>query len=100
MNPTRAKIQRPLSITSPERTPLEEVQVGTERAGTVISLTHFGACVDVGSTCDGLLHVSQFSTDAFDEHPRQVSTPGQEIVVRVPSTNPQRVKIHLTMLPN
>lgn len=94
-----AKIQRPLSVGAKERMPLEDVEVGSEREGTVISLTNFGAYVDVGSSVDGLLHVSQLSTDAFVEHPRQILTPGQEVVVRVRSTNPERNKMHLTMLP-
>lgn len=92
-------VQRPLSVGSSERTPLEDVEVGSERAGKVISLTHFGAYVDVGTTCDGLLHVSQLSTEVFVEHPRQLLKPGQEIVVRVRSTNPQQNKMHLTLLP-
>lgn len=94
-----AKIERPLSVGSHERTPLEEIVVGEELEGTVISLTNFGAYVDVCTTVDGLLHVSQLSTDVFVEHPRQVLTPGDQITVRVRSTNPERQKMHLTMLP-
>lgn len=92
-------VQRPLSVGSTDRVPLEEVEVGSERTGTVISLTHFGAYVDVGTTCDGLLHVSQLSTEVFVEHPRQLLKPGQEIVVRVRSTSPDKNKMHLTLLP-
>lgn len=94
-----SKIQRPLSVGSHERTPLEDVEIGSERDGTVISLTPFGAYVDVGSTCDGLLHVSQLSTEVFVEHPRQILSPGDQVVVRVRSTNAQLNKMHLTMLP-
>jgi predicted RNA-binding protein with RPS1 domain len=95
----QAKIERPFSVGSPDRTPLQDIQVGSEREGTVISLTNFGAYVDIGTTVDGLLHVSQISTDVFVEHPRQILSPGDRIVVRVRSTNPERNKMHLTMLP-
>ena len=94
-----AKVHRPLSIKDRTRTPLADMPVGAEREGTVISLTPFGAYVDVGTECDGLLHVSQISQDVFVEHPRQVLTPGDTVTVRVRSTNPDRQKLHLTMLP-
>jgi small subunit ribosomal protein S1 len=71
----------------------------TSLEGTVISLTNFGAYVDVGTECDGLLHVSQMTRDFFVEHPRQVVTPGDAITVSVRSVNPERKKLHLTMLP-
>ena len=91
-----AKVHRPLSFK--DRTPLADMAVGTEVEGTVISLTSFGAYVDVGTECDGLLHISQISQDVFVEHPRQVLTPGDTVTVRIRSTNPDRQKLHLTML--
>jgi small subunit ribosomal protein S1 len=92
-----ARVARPLSFN--DRTPLAALVPDMELTGIVISLTHFGAYVDVGSECDGLLHVSQFTTDDFVSHPRAVVTPGQEITVRVRSCCPERRKLQLTMLP-
>ena len=91
-----SKIQRPLGFD--ERTPLAALIPGMEVTGVVISLTKFGAYVDVGTECDGLLHISQMSRDFFVEHPRQVVTPGEEIIVRIKSTNPTKKKLHLTLL--
>lgn len=74
-----ARVRRPLPLYSPKRTPLEEVEVGSVRNGTVISLTDFGAYVDVGTTeCDGLIHVSQISREVggFVSHPRQILKAG------------------------
>ena len=91
-----ARVKRPLSFD--ERTPLSALIDGMEMTGIVISLTDFGAYVDVGTECDGLLHVSQLSDTEFVRHPRQILTPGEEITVRVRSTSPERKKLHLTML--
>ena len=70
-----------------------------EVEGTVISLTNFGAYVDIGTECDGLLHVSQITRDFFVEHPRQVLTPGDAVTVTIRSVNPEKKKLQLTMLP-
>ena len=92
-----SRIERPLPFE--ERTPLSVLTPGMEMRGLVISLTNFGAYVDVGTECDGLLHISQLSRDVFVEHPRQVLSPGQEVTVRVRSCSPKLKKLHLTMLP-
>jgi small subunit ribosomal protein S1 len=92
-----SRVRRP--VTFDNRTPLATLIPGMELTGVCISLTQFGAYVDVGSECDGLLHVSQLSDTKFVEHPRQVLSPGDEITVRVRSTNPALKKLHLTMLP-
>mmetsp|Transcript_21782 Transcript_21782/g.30348 ORF Transcript_21782/g.30348 Transcript_21782/m.30348 type:complete len:374 (+) Transcript_21782:175-1296(+) len=86
------------SIPFDERTPLSELSEGMDMNGTVISLTNFGAYIDVGTECDGLLHVSQMSETFFVEHPRQVMSPGDEVFVKVRSTNPELKKLHLTKL--
>lgn len=87
------------SLSFEERTPLTALIPGMEMTGLVISLTNFGAYVDVGTECDGLLHVSQISSSVFIEHPRQILTPGEEVTVRVRSLNVDKKKLHLTMLP-
>jgi small subunit ribosomal protein S1 len=92
-----ARVWRPLSFQ--DRTPLSALQPGMELQGTVISLTDFGAYIDVGTVADGLLHVSQISAEQFIEHPRTALTPGEQITVRVRSLNPDKKKLHLTMLP-
>jgi small subunit ribosomal protein S1 len=82
-----------------KRTPLAALIPGMNMTGTVISLTSFGAYVDVGTECDGLLHVSQMSNEFFVEHPKQVVTPGESVTVAVRSFNAVKKKLHLTMLP-
>jgi small subunit ribosomal protein S1 len=91
-----SRVERPLGFD--ERVPLTAYIPGMEVTGVVISLTKYGAYVDVGTECDGLLHISQITRDFFVEHPRQVLTPGDEITVKVSSASPELKKMHLTML--
>jgi len=91
---------RPLPTNSPDRTTLSSLQPGQVLNGTVISLTNFGAYVDVGSECDGLLHVSQITREQFVEHPRQVLHPGDEVDVWLVRCSPEMKKMQLTMLPS
>jgi small subunit ribosomal protein S1 len=91
-----SRVERPLAFD--ERAPLSAFFPGMEVTGVVISLTNFGAYIDVGTECDGLLHISQITRDAFIEHPRQAFTPGDEVTVKVRSVSPELKKMHLTML--
>lgn len=93
-----SRVKRDIAFS--ERTPLSELKPGMQVSGKVISNTNFGSYVDIGTECDGLLHVSQMTRDFFVEHPRQVVQPGDNITVIIASTNPQLKKLHLTMLPN
>jgi small subunit ribosomal protein S1 len=91
-----SRVERPLGFH--ERAPLSAYLPGMEVTGTVISLTNYGAYVDVGTECDGLLHISQITRDFFVEHPRQALTPGDEVMVKVRMASPELKKMQLTML--
>ena len=91
-----SRIQRAIPFAN--RTSLSALTEGMEYSGTVISLTPFGAYVDVGTTVDGLLHISQMSRETFVQHPKDILAPGDAIVVTVASINPEKKKLHLSML--
>lgn len=95
-----SRVRRPLAINSPDRIPLADLLPNETYNGTVISLTDFGAYVDIGSECDGLLHVSQITRDEFVEHPRQILTPGMEVDVRLVRSSAELKKMQLSMLPS
>jgi len=95
----QSRIERPLPLNSKERIALKDLILGEVYNGTVISLTKFGAYVDIGSECDGLLHVSQITRDKFVEHPKQMLTPGDRIDVTLLRANPDLRKMQLSMLP-
>eukprot|EP00586_Coscinodiscus_wailesii_P007542 CAMPEP_0172490846 /NCGR_PEP_ID=MMETSP1066-20121228/21424_1 /TAXON_ID=671091 /ORGANISM="Coscinodiscus wailesii, Strain CCMP2513" /LENGTH=355 /DNA_ID=CAMNT_0013259529 /DNA_START=102 /DNA_END=1169 /DNA_ORIENTATION=+ len=92
-----SRVKRPLPFTA--RTPLSNLTINSNINGTIISLTDFGVYVDVGTECDGLLHISQITRDEFIVHPRQCFSPGDEVDVRVKNFNPDMKKLWLTMLP-
>mmetsp|Transcript_1760 Transcript_1760/g.2427 ORF Transcript_1760/g.2427 Transcript_1760/m.2427 type:complete len:324 (+) Transcript_1760:277-1248(+) len=92
-----ARVERKIPLDM--RLPLSALKVGSTWTGTVISLTDFGAYVDIGTECDGLLHIGQISSTFFVEHPRQVFSPGEEVKVTIRSFNAELKKLHLTMLP-
>uniref|UniRef100_A0A7S1BMA4 S1 motif domain-containing protein n=1 Tax=Corethron hystrix TaxID=216773 RepID=A0A7S1BMA4_9STRA len=66
-----------------EQFPLESLSrgdaVNAERNATVISLTPFGAYVDIGCEIDGLLHVRDMSASDFISHPRELFTSGDKV---------------------
>jgi small subunit ribosomal protein S1 len=93
-----SKVKRPLQFKDRANLTLSELVVGSTADGVVISITPFGAYVDIGSECDGLLHVSQLSRETFVEHPRQMLEPGQHVQVRIRAVLPALKKLQLTML--
>lgn len=102
-----AKVTRTLPTNSPNRTSLEDLLQHSSTSkvplsGTVISLTSFGAYIDVNSTRDGLLHISQMSTNGtFIENIRDVLQPGDtlESCLYVYRCSPELSKLQLTMIP-
>ncbi|MBZ0305097.1 MAG: S1 RNA-binding domain-containing protein [Anaerolineae bacterium] len=73
---------------------IRELKVGEVRQGQVISLTDFGAFVDLGGA-DGLLHLTEMSWKHVS-HPREVLQVGQDIEVKVISIDPDRKRIGLS----
>jgi ribosomal protein S1 len=78
---------------------LSDLQPGKIMNGTVISMTSFGAYIDIGTQVDGLLHISQLSHTDFIEHPKQLLSIGQNINVTIRSYSMEKKKLHLTLLP-
>jgi predicted RNA-binding protein with RPS1 domain len=76
--------------------PLSDFQIGTTVAGKVVSIMPYGAFVDIGTTTDGLVHVSQLA----DEFVNDISTivkVGDEVQVRIVNIETEINKISLSM---
>ncbi|MCA9435123.1 MAG: 30S ribosomal protein S1, partial [Candidatus Omnitrophica bacterium] len=69
---------------------------GTVVEATVTNLTDFGAFADVGGGIEGLIHVSEISTDRVDK-PSDVLTKGQKVKVMVTKTDWENNKIGLSI---
>ena len=72
-----------------------ELAVGQEYAGAVVSVTDFGAFVNIGCDVDGLLHISQISND-FVKNVADAVSIGQDITVRVLNVDLDKKKFSLT----
>ncbi len=70
-----------------------EIEVGKTYAGTVKSLTSYGAFVDIGGV-DGMVHVSELSWSRI-KTPADVVAVGDQIEVYVISFDPEKRKISL-----
>ena len=92
-------VERPNPVNSKSRTRLSDMSPGDVLPGRVISLTRFGAYVDVNTEVDGLLHVSQITRDEFVDHPRGYLSPGDDVEVTVVRADPESKKLQRTMLP-
>ncbi len=74
---------------------IEELRIGEMHNGRVISLTDFGAFVDLGGA-DGLIHLTELSWKHVT-HPREVLNIGDEVEVKVISIDPDRKRIGLSL---
>ncbi|MBN1963916.1 MAG: S1 RNA-binding domain-containing protein [Anaerolineae bacterium] len=74
---------------------LEKLEVGAIRKGRVVSLTDFGAFVDLGGA-DGLIHLTELSWKHVTR-PEQILEIGQEVEVEVISLDRRRNRIGLSM---
>lgn len=92
-------VRRNTPPNSKSRQKLSEITPGETLPGKVISITNFGAYVDINSEVDGLLHVSQISREVFVGHPRDFLSPGDEVDVRIVRLDADLKKLQLTMLP-
>ena len=71
------------------------IEPGAVLAGTVRKVMEFGAFVDLGGV-DGLVHVSELSWDRV-EHPKDVVSEGQQVMVKVLKIDTARDRIALSM---
>ena len=73
----------------------EKYEVGTKIKGTVVSLTDFGAFVELEKGVEGLVHVSDLTWSRKIIHPKKVLSPGEEVTVNVLDINPSSKRISL-----
>ena len=71
------------------------IEVGKRYAGTVKSLTSYGAFVDIGGV-DGMVHISELSWSRI-KNPAEVVSVGDPVEVYVISFDPEKKKISLGM---
>jgi len=73
----------------------EKYEVGTKVKGTVVSLTDFGAFVELEKGVEGLVHVSDLTWSRKVVHPKKVLSPGEEVTVNILDINASSKRISL-----
>ncbi len=63
--------------------------------GRVVSLTDFGAFVELEPGVEGLVHISDLTWSRKLVHPKKVLTPGQDVIVQILEVNPTAKRISL-----
>ena len=74
----------------------ERYPVGTRVKGKVTSVTDFGVFVGIEEGIEGLIHVSQLSTERV-EKPQMIFQPGQEIEAEVTSVDTRDRRVALSV---
>jgi len=73
----------------------QKYPVGTKVVGKVVSLTDFGAFVELEKGVEGLIHISDLTWSKKMVHPKKVLSVGQEVTVQVLEVNPESKRISL-----
>ncbi|MDB5035486.1 MAG: Ribosomal protein [Chlorobi bacterium] len=75
----------------------EKLQVGQHLTGKVVSLTDYGAFVELERGIEGLIHISEMSWTQHIKHPSQMVSLGQMVEVQVLNVDKDEKKISLGM---
>ncbi len=75
----------------------EKISVGQRVTGKVVSLTDYGAFVEIEKGIEGLIHISEMSWTQHVKHPSQMVSLGQMVDVQVLNIDKDDKKISLGM---
>jgi small subunit ribosomal protein S1 len=84
-------------VPDPWATVNERFAIGTRVKGKVVSLTDYGAFLELESGVEGLVHVSEMSWSKRVKHPSKMLNVGQEVEAVVLEVDPNNRRISLGM---
>lgn len=73
----------------------EKYPVGSVVSGKVVSITNYGAFIELEKGIEGLVHISEISWVKHIKHPSEVFSLGEQIDVKVLNIQPEEQKISL-----
>ncbi|HKJ68581.1 MAG TPA: 30S ribosomal protein S1 [bacterium] len=73
----------------------EKYPIGSVVSGKVVSITNYGAFVELEKGIEGLVHISEISWVKHIKHPSEVFSLGEEIDIKVLDMQPEEQKISL-----
>ncbi len=71
--------------------------VGTKTSGRVVSITDYGAFVEIEKGIEGLVHISEMSWTQHIKHPSQFVSLGQDVEVVILNIDKDHTKLSLSM---
>lgn len=74
---------------------IDRYMEGQKIAGKVVSLTDFGAFVELEPGVEGLVHISDLTWSRKLIHPKKILSQGEDVVVTILSINPESKRISL-----
>ena len=69
---------------------MERFPIGTRVMGRVVSVTDYGAFVEIDTGVEGLIHISEMTWSRRMKHPSKVVKPGDQVESVVLEVNTQR----------
>jgi small subunit ribosomal protein S1 len=75
----------------------QKYPVGTRVKGKVVSITDYGAFVEIEKGIEGLVHISEMSWTQHIKHPSQFVTLGQEVECVILNIDKDNTKLSLSM---
>lgn len=75
----------------------ERYPIGALVTGKVVSLTDYGAFVELEPGVEGLIHISEMSWTRKIRHPSQILSAGDVVEVKILEVEPQRKRISLSL---
>ncbi len=76
---------------------VERYPIGAQVRGRVLSVTDYGAFVELEQGIEGLVHVSEMTWSKRMKHPSKMVKPGDEVEVLIIQVNPTERRISLGM---
>jgi small subunit ribosomal protein S1 len=73
------------------------ISLGSVVEGPVVSLTNFGAFIQIAEGVEGMVHVSEISAEKRINHPQDVLKIGQRVQAQVLGVDPDKRNIKLSM---
>jgi small subunit ribosomal protein S1 len=93
----RVSLGRKQLLPDPWASSTERYPQGTKLTGKVVSLTDYGAFVELEPGIEGLVHVSEMSWSKRKQHPSKIVKEGDEVEVMVLGVDPNERRISLGM---
>ena len=99
VNPTEKRIALGLkqALGDPWEEALKKYPVGATAEGPVTSLAKFGAFVDLGDGVEGMIHISDITSEKRLNHPNEVLKQGQTVKAVVLEADKERRRFRLGM---